>query len=70
VHLDGLTTGSSSATTTALKVEAMRLVRESVQDASRAAIITSISAIACLATCALVCHPQCFPHPLLASRGP
>ncbi|KIW68466.1 hypothetical protein PV04_04408 [Phialophora macrospora] len=54
VHLDGLTTGSASAMTTALKVEAMRLVRQSIQDASRAAIISSISAIACLATSALV----------------
>ncbi|KAJ9617266.1 hypothetical protein H2200_000987 [Cladophialophora chaetospira] len=52
VHLDGLTTRSSSATTTALKVETMHRVRESMQDASRPAIITSIAAIAILATSA------------------
>ena len=55
LHLDGLTASSASATTTALKVEAMRLVRQSIQEGSRAAIINSIAGIACLATCALVC---------------
>ena len=55
VHFDGLSAKSTSATTTALKVEAMRLVRGNInKKSSQSAIISSIAAIACLATCALV----------------
>ncbi|EXJ69871.1 uncharacterized protein A1O5_06944 [Cladophialophora psammophila CBS 110553] len=54
VHLDGLSSKSTSPTTTALKLEAMRRVRILIQQHSPLAIISCISAIACLATCALV----------------
>jgi hypothetical protein len=54
VHLDGMNFGQASTVTTALKLEAMRLVRERIGRQSPDAIIGCISAIACLATCALV----------------
>ncbi|KIW18120.1 hypothetical protein PV08_02408 [Exophiala spinifera] len=56
VHLDSLHTRSNvlSPVSTALKLEAMRKVRERIQTRSADDIISSISAIACLAACALV----------------
>ncbi|OAL38004.1 hypothetical protein AYO20_02837 [Fonsecaea nubica] len=54
VHLDGLNAKSTSPTTTALKLEAMRRVRTLIQQPSQVAIISCIAAVASLATCALV----------------
>ncbi|OAP64582.1 hypothetical protein AYL99_00554 [Fonsecaea erecta] len=54
VHLDGLSSRSMSSTTTALKLEAMQRVRTLIQQSSPVAIMSCISAIAALATCALV----------------
>lgn len=54
VHLDSINSGTPSPVTTTLKLEAMRLVREKIQVPTSDAIISCISAIACLATCALV----------------
>lgn len=63
VHLDGLAFQAISSTTMALKVESMRLVRATIYNPAQDAMIASISAIACLATCALVCETQ---HPVPA----
>lgn len=56
VHLDSLHTRSNtvSPVSTALKLEAMRKVREKIQTQSADDIISCIAAIACLAACALV----------------
>ncbi|KAK6375694.1 hypothetical protein LTS17_007516 [Exophiala oligosperma] len=56
VHLDSLHTRSNtvSPVSTALKLEAMRKVREKIQTHSADDIISCIAAIACLAACALV----------------
>ena len=56
VHLDSMHLGKLSPLTTALKLEAMRLVRERVQQPTPDSIISCMAAIACLATCALVCE--------------
>lgn len=56
VHLDSMHTAGFelSPITTALKLEAMRQVREKIRTQAADDIISCISAIACLATCALV----------------
>lgn len=63
VQLDGMRLGELTSTTTTLKLEAMALVRERIREADPDSIISALSAIACLASCALVCvtsdHP---PH--------
>ncbi|KAI1621854.1 hypothetical protein EDD37DRAFT_497952 [Exophiala viscosa] len=58
VHLDSMNFDKPSPVTTALKLEAMRLVRERIGSSSADVIIGCISAIACLASCALVSPPD------------
>jgi NADH:ubiquinone oxidoreductase subunit H len=60
VHLDGMHFVPFSPVTTALKLDAMRLVRENLQRASPDAAIYCISAIASLATSALVRAPTTY----------
>jgi hypothetical protein len=57
VHLDSMRLGGLTSTTTTLKLEAIALVRERIREANPNAIISALSAIACLATSALVCVP-------------
>ncbi len=54
VYLDAMTSDNLTAVTTTLKLEAMRLVREKIGQSDPDAIMGCMSAIACLATCALV----------------
>ncbi len=70
IHLDGMYHQSLSPLSTALKLEAMRLVRERIQVPTRDSIINCISAIACLATCALVCECYQAPHQTPARGSP
>lgn len=68
VHLDSVTRDHLSPVTMTLKLEAMRLVRERIQQPTDDAIISCISAIACLATCALVC--ETYRAPLFPGGNP
>ncbi|KIV86227.1 hypothetical protein, variant 2 [Exophiala sideris] len=54
VHLDSMSSDKSSAVTTAIKLEAMKLVRGRMGSSSGDMLIGCISAIACLASTALV----------------
>lgn len=54
VHLDSMRLENRTNTTTTLKLEAIALVRKRIREATPNSIIVALSAIACLATCALV----------------
>jgi len=61
VQLDGMRFCELTSTTTILKLEVMALVRERIREANPDSIISALSAIACLASCALVCVASDYP---------
>jgi hypothetical protein len=56
-HLDGINSGQTSFVTTALKLEAVKQVRERVQRLTPENIVGCIGAVACMAICGLVSDP-------------